>query len=121
MKVWALLLFTLIHSSLRAQQVSIRGQVLGPMQKGINAANILLQDSSLQVVKGTISSADGSFQFEKLMPGSYAMITTAVGYSSSTLNVVLPKDTVIVITLTPMEKSLSASRARASFVENCTT
>jgi hypothetical protein len=106
MKLWATILFTLICSTICAQQVSIRGQVLDPMQKGVNAANILLKDTSLQPIKGTVSLADGSFYFEKIMPGSYTIATTSVGYGSSTITVVLRKDTVVIIALGPSAKSL---------------
>src|SRR5207253_3980218 len=102
----ATILFTLIYSVICAQQVSIRGQVLDPMQKGINAANILLKDTALKLIKGTISSAEGSFYFEKIMPGSYIITTTSVGYSLSAINVVLQKDTVVSIVLNPSEKAL---------------
>lgn len=106
MKLWATITFTLIYSAICAQQVSIRGQVLDQMQKGINAANIILKNTSLQPVKGTISSADGSFYFEKITPGSYTIVTTSVGYNLSTLNIVLQKDTAFVIALSPSAKSL---------------
>ncbi|SHF39845.1 outer membrane beta-barrel protein [Flavisolibacter ginsengisoli] len=106
MKLLIFILFTFTCSAICAQQVSIRGQVLDPVQKGINAANIIISDTSFKPVKGTTSVADGTFNLEKLHPGSYTIAITSVGYNTSSIKVNLQKDTVIHLTLIPSAKSL---------------
>jgi hypothetical protein len=106
MKLLIFILFTFTCSAICAQQVSIRGQVLDPVQKGISAANIIISDTSFKPVKGTTSVADGTFNLEKLHPGSYTIAITSVGYKTSSIKVDLQKDTVINLTLIPSAKSL---------------
>jgi hypothetical protein len=106
MKLWSVIIFTLIYSTLWGQEISIRGKILDPMQLGINSANILLKDETFKVVKGAASAPDGSFHFEKLQPGFYIMTITAVGYDSSVMKIDLQKDTVISLALVPSVKSL---------------
>jgi hypothetical protein len=106
MKLLSFIFFTFTYSAICAQQVSIRGQVLDPVQKGINAANIIINDTSFKAVRGTTSVADGTFNLEKLHPGSYVIAITSVGFNTSSVKLDLQNDTIIYVALIPSTKSL---------------
>lgn len=66
-----------------SMQISITGKVVDEDQNPIEFSNVLLLnavDSSL--IKGTITSASGHFEFLKLDPGIYLLSASGLGYAT---------------------------------------
>ncbi|MEQ9438751.1 MAG: TonB-dependent receptor [Cyclobacteriaceae bacterium] len=66
-----------------AQTFSLSGTVLDSAdQTGLTGAYIVLSPVSGEKQQATVSNAEGSFIFEKLLPGGYQLAITFLGYKS---------------------------------------
>lgn len=78
----SLILFCLFQQSLTAQ--TIQGRVLDENEAGMIAANIYLMTATdTTFIRGTMTSDDGTFIFEKLPVGNYLIQVTSVGYGNT--------------------------------------
>lgn len=81
--------FSLISSSLFAQTASLKGVVKdGDSQLPIEYASVALFDinDSTTVAAGSVTNKDGSFEFNKIKPGSYKMKALFIGYDTKVLD-----------------------------------
>src|SRR6476660_160488 len=93
LKLYGLFLFIIcqVLSFGLIAQSRIHGIIVDKLLKTVANANVLLlnfSDSSL--IKGSISSADGSFAFENISKGRYVVSTTFTGFErtySSAINI----------------------------------
>lgn len=71
---------------LKAQSPSgaaaLGGTVLDGNRGAISAANVTLTEKSKELVRESLSGANGSFLFPSLSPGIYAIRVTKVGFST---------------------------------------
>jgi len=64
-------------------QVSVTGIVTDELENSVPAANVLLLNSAdSTLVKGNITSETGHFEFQQIMPGSYLLSVSIIGYQS---------------------------------------
>ncbi len=71
----------LIASNAIYAQVKITGSVLNAVDKPVDGANVLLlNNSDSLLVKGTVSSASGVFNFENIKPGRYIISVSFTGF-----------------------------------------
>ncbi len=71
----------LIASNAIYAQVKITGSVLNAIDKPVNGANVLLLNNlDSLLIKGTVSSASGIFNFENIKPGSYIISVSFTGF-----------------------------------------
>lgn len=78
----ALLICAVSQSTLLAQ-TSIRGLVTDAKNSGLPAATILLVNSTdSSLVKGMLSENNGSYQFDKVAPGSYCIGVNMLGFTN---------------------------------------
>ncbi len=85
----------LLFTSLIYSQGNLKGVITDQNQEPVPFANVILlnpQDST-SVYKGTISEADGSFEFEKLEDSSYLLKITYVGYQDILRKIMVDGDT----------------------------
>ncbi|WP_169907692.1 carboxypeptidase regulatory-like domain-containing protein [Priestia abyssalis] len=78
---------------------------------GISGATVQLINSSGTVVNTTITNGNGTYLFESVVPGSYSVVFTANGYSSSTVGAIVNSNqtTVINAALSRMAGALSGT------------
>jgi len=73
---------------------SLSGTVLDPTQALISGAVVTLTNDATKATKTITSSAEGTFQFNELPPGSYTVNVTAKGFQQSSVsNVALAAET----------------------------
>ena len=77
---WWLLVTTLPLTTgyLSAQTLSLRGKVTNTANTPLTEANVVLKN----IPYGTFTAPDGSFSFYNLLPGSYQLVVTHIGYQS---------------------------------------
>lgn len=85
----------LLFTSLIYSQGNLRGVITDQNQEPVPFANVILLNSqdSTSVYKGTISEADGSFEFQKLEDSSYLLKITYVGYQDILRKIMVEGDT----------------------------
>jgi len=77
----ALILSLAAAGSAKAQfNASLSGTVLDPTQAAIPGATVTLTNTGTQAIKTVQSSAEGTYQFNDLGPGAYAISVTANGF-----------------------------------------
>lgn len=110
----AALLFILMSGTANAQTLSkVHGSVVDANGQGMGGANVLLlkkSDSSL--VKGTLSTAKGTYTFENIPQGSYLLEGSATGYQKThsgpvEVTAASPEVKVPALTLQPQAKELA--------------
>jgi hypothetical protein len=80
----AVLTVGLLTNPVAAQSQIIRGRVLESQTSvPIQAAAVMLLDTTFTAVAGTASNTTGAFSLEAPGPGSYYVLTESLGYSSS--------------------------------------
>jgi hypothetical protein len=78
-----LIILTLMSSLLSAQQAggTVSGKITDADQKPLEFVNVLLLDAKDSLLKkGALSSADGSYLLEGVLPGNYLLSFSFVGY-----------------------------------------
>ncbi|MCG2589567.1 outer membrane beta-barrel family protein [Rhodohalobacter sulfatireducens] len=62
-------------------QVSVTGIVTDELENSVPAANVLLLNSAdSTLVKGNITNETGHYEFQQIMPGSYLLSVSIIGY-----------------------------------------
>ncbi len=90
MKKWILCLMLFLGASLYAEYGSLNGVVRGEADRPLAGANIIIKETAW----GTVSRSDGTFQFNRLLPGRYHVMISFIGYQSVIVAVqVLPQQT----------------------------
>jgi iron complex outermembrane recepter protein len=97
MKKMLFLLGWQIVSIFASGQFSIKGIVTGEGNEPLPGATVLLENSYYGVSTGT----DGVFQFSRLKSGEYTLSVSYIGYEPVTKRILLDKDCVVVIQMTP--------------------
>jgi hypothetical protein len=104
--VGALLVTTpFLHAQFNA---SLSGTILDPTQAAIPGATVVLTNTATQIKKTVQSTADGTYQFSELGPGTYSLTVTAAGFQQNVLsNVSVAAETPrqVNITLQPGQES----------------
>lgn len=79
----------------RAQfNASLSGTILDPTQAAIPGATVVLTNDATQIKKTVQSTADGTYQFNQLGPGTYSLVVTASGFQQNQIsNVALAAET----------------------------
>jgi len=71
-------------------QYSISGITIdSATNKALDFVTVSLKNEAKQVIKTTLSKADGSFSFDKLAPANYILTMISIGYNSKTIPVEL--------------------------------
>ena len=80
-----------IPGRLAAQTASIQGTVRdGSTNESLARANVVVrQPTSLTMVKGTTTDADGHYVIEGLAPGAYDVVASFVGFQGAEVAVTL--------------------------------
>ena len=77
-----------------AQSADVRGTVTDAKERPLPSVNVVLkQMDSGERVAGTSTDPDGTFRFERVSPGTYRLVVSAVGYSRATQTMTLEADT----------------------------
>ena len=80
----SLLLMGLCISTAAAQPASIQGTVLDNNERPVPSANVVLkQPESANVLMGTSTGPEGAFRLDDVAAGSYRLVVSAVGYTST--------------------------------------
>nr|WP_198160696.1 carboxypeptidase-like regulatory domain-containing protein [Pedobacter panaciterrae] len=82
----------LIHAGLlKAQEsFSISGMVFNTKEEPIQGASVFIDGSE----KGTATNTKGEFKFSNLRPGTYHVIVSMIGYSSTKQNVIIQNQSI---------------------------
>lgn len=82
--LWAALL---VSGAVCAQDIRLSGKVMDVTRKEPAAfANIVLQTTDSVFVAGTAADARGDFRLDKLSPGDYRLLVSAIGYRTHAVN-----------------------------------
>src|SRR5690606_11575851 len=112
-----LFIFTL-PSYLYAQYGSIQGKVIDEnTQEGIIGASILIEGTS----KGVATDIEGRFELGKILPGTYSLLISSLGYQSQKLTtVVVGNDQLVTLQISLQEavKLMDAVVVRAARTTN---
>ncbi|MHB1327038.1 MAG: carboxypeptidase-like regulatory domain-containing protein [Gemmatimonadales bacterium] len=112
---WALLLTGLTVPSATAAQnaVTVQGRVTAVDRPAtVEGARVELQGHGQ-----TETSATGAFRFERVLPGSYALRVTAVGYAPAVLQLEIRSDTTVTVQMTAVGYRLDSVVVRARTVD----
>src|SRR5690606_25534966 len=77
-----ILCLLLLFSAPLIAQHQITGKVLDPQQDPVSFANVIIlnAEDSTSVIKGAVTSEEGSYQFEDIAPAEYVLKVSFVGY-----------------------------------------
>ncbi|MBK8555399.1 MAG: TonB-dependent receptor [Lewinellaceae bacterium] len=89
MKNLLFVLLILVQQAAFGQQFSISGQVLDEQGNTLPGATVSLQQPWGDPVSQTVTKVDGSFQFDKVEKGGYAIVVKAIGFESMRKEVTL--------------------------------
>jgi len=102
-KIFIILLFSSIYQ-LSFSQNKISGKVIDKLtQEPLIGATIYITD----LKKGTNTNLEGNFYFENIKNGNYLIEVSYIGYQTFIQNLLLQKDTFIIISLSEAHKELS--------------
>ncbi|MCE7067763.1 TonB-dependent receptor [Dyadobacter sp. CY326] len=99
MRLQLLLCFTLLCAAAHAQTGNIKGSIKNGSEQPAESVNVILKGTG----KGTVTSADGSFEFSGLTPGNYQLIGTGVGFKRIEKNISVKADETATLELTATE------------------
>lgn len=86
----ALLVLSILYSTLTSFGAELKGTVKDAKQMPIDFASVLLlQSADSQLVKGDVSNAQGEYRIEGIQPGSYLISVSVVGYKKTIMPVTL--------------------------------
>jgi len=75
---WFAFVLVMLPAILLGQNITVSGKIVNKdSNKGVAGASVFLSNSSF----GTTSSSDGTFTLNRLRPGQYTMVITAIGYA----------------------------------------
>lgn len=71
-----------VLSAAAQSNISLRGRVTDASGAGVAGASVALENQNVRFARQTVTDADGSFRFENLAVGEYAITTTAKNFDS---------------------------------------
>jgi hypothetical protein len=92
--IFLTILFVTVSIATQAQSIAALYNISGIVKdsttnKALDFVTVSLKNEAKQVIRTTLSKADGSFTFEKLSSGNYTISLISVGYNSKILSVEL--------------------------------
>ena len=111
--IFFFLLLVISHYTASSQLNVIESRIVNPDQKPIEYATVILQDSQVKYIDGTITDSTGYFIIKRLPAGNYRLIIQHLLYESDTLYIQANMQIQPVITLIPRQYTLNEVQVSA--------
>lgn len=111
--IFFFLLLVISHYTASSQLNVIESRIVNPDQKPIEYATVILQDSQVKYIDGTITDSTGYFIIKHLPAGNYRLIIQHLLYESDTLYIQANMQIQPVITLIPRQYTLNEVQVSA--------